>query len=290
MPAIESFVKDNGIITDIEKIIDILDESTQVFLLDTCFISLHELVFNRHGEILLKHFTGENTPIILTESVLTEMLADGEDDGRYGAYLRNFPVVLALKESDFYYLVNSLYNTSEAKGRFRKYSHRAFSTIQSLAEAITKVDSPNIPDQIVDLFDKTFDSGKNKGEYSLLWLSVILEETTPNLKIFMCGLDRDLYRLVDHCHIRSIENIERHLGKNTEVKILSTETMIQACFITGMLIENVAKLCDIYRNVERRILYQEILRGIRSDNIKEAPFQNEDFVKRILESLIEVLY
>jgi hypothetical protein len=276
----------NLFITNTNHIMDILDESEQIYLYDTVAISHHELVFYRNGEKILKDFINRDGPIIITDTILKETRMAEDVEHRYLSYFEALDnKIILINEKEFFNLIDGNFKPKEkAKAKFKECSKKAFQTIQSLAETCNMV-SNNDPAAIIKLFGETFMPDRtNKGEYSLLWLSCILKMTNPSLKINFIGVDRDLYSIVDQCYFQKNEQTQQG------IQILSTDTIVQALYRIEANEELLNKFCWAYRKEDRKVLYQRFHKGILEKHICEDPISNEVFLELTVSNEIVVVY
>lgn len=273
-------------ITDFDVIMDTLEKSPKVFLYDTVAISKHELAFFRNGQHLPKEFVG-NHPIIITNTILDELKFNEDTEGRYANYLKQFEQILLIDESMFVKFFYEIYIPKQRSlAQYKESAIRSFRTIQPLAEAINKIHPDQVEDRIIGLFNTHFSSGKNKGEYSLLWLSNVIRVVFPKLSITFIGIDRDLFKIVDHCYFR-FENITLEIQSKGEIHILSNDSMLQALLRRGQQIES---LIDIYRDEARKTLYKEINVGITAPKVNEGAISNQEFLDKLKHGRIEIIY
>lgn len=273
-------------ITDFDVIMDTLEKSPKAFLYDTVAISKHELAFFRNGQQLPKEFVG-NHPIIITNTILDELKFNEDTEGRYSNYLKQFEKILLIDETMFVKFFYEIYIPKQRSlAQYKESAIRSLRTIQPLAEAISKIHPHQAEDRIIGLFNTYFSSGKNKGEYSLLWLSNVIRVVFPKLSITFIGIDRDLFKIVDHCYFR-FENITLELQSKGEIHILSNDSMLQALIRRGQQIDS---LIDIYRDESRKALYKEINDGITARKVNEGEISNQEFLEKLKLGRIEIIY
>ncbi|MCD1261164.1 hypothetical protein B5M42_020385 [Paenibacillus athensensis] len=264
---------------------DILDASPRAFLYDTVAKSRHELAFFRHGYRMPQAFTGDDV-IIVSQTILDE-LKFNEDTGRYREFLRQFPRIIVIDERSIIRYFYELYTPKQrAQNHYKNCTIRSFQTIQDLAHSLRQTEPGDIEKKAFDLYLTYFAEGKNKGEYSLLWLSVMLREIFPNLSITFIGLDRDLYHLVDNTYFR-YHDLGSEIRSRHNVQILSDDSMLQALLRRG---EPIDALVDAYRDENRKVLYKEISHGITASTITESSFNNSLFLNELKQGRIEVIY
>ncbi|WP_019914101.1 hypothetical protein [Paenibacillus sp. HW567] len=273
------------IITDFEEITDILDSSPRAFLYDTVAISRHELAYFRHGVSMSQSFIN-NDVVILTQTILDE-LKFSEDTGRYTNFLQQFPKIILIDETSLIDYFHEMYVPKQrALSQYKNCAIRSFQSIQSLVDSIKHIETDEIERRVMDLFLTYFSSGKNKGEYSLLWLSNMLCEIFPKISIFFIGLDRDLYNIVNHCYHR-FKDIGSEIRSPYDVRVLSDELMLQALLRRG---ESIDSLVGCYRDEVRKVLYKEISGGITAPKTIEGAMDNPLFLERLKQGTIEVIY
>ncbi|CAM4322220.1 hypothetical protein L1N85_15270 [Paenibacillus alkaliterrae] len=190
---------------------DTLETIPKACLYDTAAISKHELVFFRNGLQLHREFVGTH-PIIITNTILDELRFYEDTEERYAGYLKQFEKIILIDETTFVKYFYEMYSPKQRSlTKYKGCAIRSFRTIHPLAEAIHNTHSEQAENRIIDLFNTYFSSGKNKGEYSLLWLSNMLRDVFPRLAITFIGIDRDLFHIVDY-----------------EIRILSNDSILQA--------------------------------------------------------------
>lgn len=279
-------LENNIFITDLDDIFGIMDQASQVFLYDTVAISNHEHAFHHYGYHLLKDFIGDAS-IVITDTIYQEMKIGEEVGARYLRYLREFNRVILIKEEQFFDFFDQMFTPKlQAINRFRICSTKAFEMIQPLAEKIEQLNEHNARIRVIELFKAFFVSGKNKGEYSLFWLSLVLKTVFPRLYITFIGADRDLYNIVSYYLNKQKVHVPTRII-NEKIEIISNDSMLQALIRLG---KDVDELCRVYRNEERKLLHKEIILGITSQNIKDLSIKNELFIEKIKQQQIEVLY
>ncbi|MNI00935.1 hypothetical protein D3C73_537530 [compost metagenome] len=273
-------------ITDFNEIMDVLDSSPRTFLYDTVAISKHELAYFRNNLQLSKEFV-ENNPIIITQTILDELKFRADTEERYTNFLKQFTKVILINETSFVKYFFEMYSPKQRSlSQYKKSAINSFRTIQPLAEAINNIKLEEAENKIIDLFYTYFSSGKNKGEYSLLWLSTVICEVFPKLGITFIGKDRDLYNIVDHCYYR-FDSITSEIKSKSEVRILSDDSMLQALLRRGQSIES---LVDYYRDEARKMLYRKIIDGITEPKITEGSMDNQLFLENLNLGQIEIIY
>lgn len=273
-------------ITDFKEIMDILDTSQSVFLYDTAAISVHELAFFRHGYQLPNEFIS-NHPIIISQTIVDELRLHEDADLRYSHFFNQFSKVILINEASFVQYFHEMYSPKQRSlAKYQNCTIRSFLTIQSLAEAIKNIPNQQIENKVMDLFTTHFYSGRNKGEYSLLWLSNLIRDVFPTLDINFIGLDRDLYRIVDHCYYR-FDSIASEIRSRVKVRIFSNDSMLQARIRRGL---SIAEIVDSYRDPARKVLYREINNGITEHTIIEGAMDNSLFIELLELRRIEVVY
>ncbi|WHX48984.1 hypothetical protein QNH46_23540 [Paenibacillus woosongensis] len=273
-------------ITDFEEIMDILDTSQSVFLYDTAAISVHELAFFRYGYQLPNEFI-QGHPIIISQTIVDELRLNEDADLRYVHFFSQFNKLILIDETMFVQYFHEMYSPKQhALSKYQSCAIRSFLTIQSLAEAIKYTPIHQVETRINVLFNTYFYSGRNKGEYSLLWLSNLIRDVFPTLDINFIGLDRDLYRIVDHCYYR-FDNISLEIRNRVKVRIISNDLMLQARVRKGLPI---AELVSSYRDPARKLLYREINNGITEHTIIEGAMDNSLFMELLELRQIEIVY
>ncbi|MGG4555161.1 hypothetical protein [Paenibacillus humicus] len=273
-------------ITDFDEIMDILDTSQSVFLYDTAAISVHELAFFRYGYQLPNEFI-QYHPMIITQTIVDELRLSEDADLRYAHFFSQFNKVILIDEATFVHYFHEMYSPKQRSlSKYQGCAIRSFLTIQSLAEAIKNTPSHQIETGVTDLFNTQFYNGRNKGEYSLLWLSNLIRDIFPKLDINFIGLDRDLYRIVDHCYYR-FDSITSEIRRRARVRIFSNDLMLQARVRKGLPI---AEIVDSYRDPARKVLYREINNGITEHTIVEGAMDNSLFIELLGLRRVEVVY
>jgi hypothetical protein len=181
----------------------------------------------------------------------------------------------------------------QAKNKLKDACSEAFSTIQPLQKAIQELDRDRFEVRALDLYDSIFASNNhaNKGEYSLLWLSLVLRKRLANeLNIRFVGMDRDLFVLVERCYFTP-EKILDVSGRHGEVDIVSTETLLQGVYRLNGSEEELTNLTHAFRHDQhRRIWVREINGGIPSRMPIRKAMINGEFVDLVTKKQIEVVY
>lgn len=275
-------------ITEFNAILEVLDQAEHIFLYDTVAISKHELIYTKHNQMILKQLI-QNHPILLTRTIYNELqMNEPITFKRYMDYFANFKMILIIEEIDFFALLHTEFVTAHALSKFQECSQKAFQTIQPLASEINQLQKSYHPNQIVDKVNFYFNNGKNKGEYSLLWISIILNKIYPNTKITFIGLDRDLYYIVDFCFFRHVD-LRSELSQSTAIEIVSTDSLLQGIIRSNQ--QDLDYLIKICRNDEqRKVLFKEIIGGITSNHIKERAITNTDFKVNIENKKLDIIY
>lgn len=275
------------LITNLDEIIETIEASEGVFLYDSSAVSKHELAFYREGVLLAKHFV-EDAPLVITNTIYDELKIAVEGDHRYLNYFKQFNKVLLISEENFVTCFHYMYSPKKRSlAKYRISALAAFKTIQPLAEIIKNLNLEEDPGTIIKSFNSAFSSGKNKGEYSLLWLSKVLREVFPALSISFIGTDRDLFRIVDHTYYR-FEDIHTELSHNTgKIQILSTDSMLQAL---ARQQKGIDALCGICRDELRKVLFRQINSGITNHTLSNKSIDNRTFKEKISQSLIDIIY
>jgi hypothetical protein len=275
-------------VTEIDDIYNILLEEELVFLYDTVAISHHEKSFYKYNENIVKEYSRHH-PILLTETIFNELRIEEDTEGRYEDFLRQFPLVIVLSEEDFPKMLAKIFSSSKhIFAKFRESAVICFQTFVDLSNSFSRKEDIN---DIMTEYHDFFDGKKNKGEYSLLWLSNILRWINPNLQIHFMGVDRDLYSIVYHCYFRH-ESFEKLLRrKAAKVEIMSTDSLLFGFAIQKSFSEETLKdLCTKYREENRKLLYKEVKSGIPSHHLLDKKITNDNFVLDSLESRIIVVY
>ncbi len=275
-------------VSDIAKIVALLDQAGCFYLCDTVAVSQFELAYHRHQKNLLGMFVRPDDLIILTDTITAETRMAEDKDDRYMTYLRQFPNVICIKESDFLALLQSEYHPQAAKKKFKALASRVFQYIQPLREQIQRIDEPTtISLCINNLFASRGD--KNKGEFMLVWLSALLRELYPPKAISFVGYDRDLYQLVHDFHFRN-RHLNEELRMRGDIQIVSTDTLLQGLLKTHHPRDEIIELCGIYRNESRKVLFHHIQNGLRQKALTEGVLPNPVFVERIIQSTVDIVY
>ncbi|WP_050179582.1 hypothetical protein [Domibacillus robiginosus] len=288
---LEQLITDSNIfITDLEEISDCIYNSEQIFLYDTGAISNHEGVFFKGGQDLLGRFVTANDPILITDVTAAEMRILEDTNKRYLNYLSKFHKIIFLKEEDFFSLIELDYKSSVARGKFLAASKIAFSDILPLKQDIEIIGKKHFPISDSRIFNRYDDfcqtySNSNRGELSLLLLSCILGITAPNTRITFLSMDNDLYSYVTRCYLKDPFN---HL-KNREISIASDDTLIQGTYFQDPSI-HLDLYIDPYRHPERKVIYFDRIKGIKSYKSKREKLSNQLIKDLILKNQIEIEY
>lgn len=283
---------DDLFVTNIEEILEILDDAKRVLLYDTVAISSHKLAYRRSRSLLLPYFQKPGDVVIMTRTIQKE-LEEGDETGEYRSYLQNFAPILVVKEADFIKILEEDYHPMQAKNKLKDACSEAFSTIQPLQKAIQELDRNRLEVRALDLYDSIFASNNdvNKGEYSLLWLSLVLRKRLANeLNIRFIGMDSDLFVIVERCYFTP-EKILDVSGRHGEVDIVSTETLLQGVYRLNGSEEELTNLTHAFRHDQhRRIWVREINVGIPSRMPIRKAMINGEFVDLVTKKQIEVVY
>ena len=285
---IDNVKYNNLFVTNIDDIFKILMEEEIIFLYDTVSISHHEVAFKRHEENLLKTYS-RNHPIILTESIIKELRMEEDTDRRYENFLKEFPLVIGIAEEDFPILLEKVFQSPQHV--FAKCRDSAVTAFQSIYElSLLFKQQINYPD-ILNIYHEYFNENDNKGEYSLLWLSVISRMVNPSLNVHFVGMDRDLYSIVYHYYYRT-DSLEQQLRKSRgSVEIVSTDSLLYGLTNQDTFTKEVVEdLCTIYRKPERKVIYKKVKLGIPSHNLHEGQFNNISFIAASYQREIVVVY
>ena len=283
---------DDLFVTNIEEILEILDDAKRVLLYDTVAISSHKLAYRRSRSLLLPYFQKPGDVVIMTRTIQKE-LEEGDETGEYRSYLQNFAPILVVKEADFIKILEEDYHPMQAKNKLKDACSEAFSTIQPLQKAIQELDRNRLEVRALDLYDSIFASNNdvNKGEYSLLWLSLVLRKRLANeLNIRFIGMDSDLFVIVERCYFTP-EKILDVSGRHGEVDIVSTETLLQGVYRLNGSEKELTNLTHAFRHDQhRRIWVREINVGIPSRMPIRKAMINGEFVDLVTKKQIEVVY
>lgn len=274
-------------ITNITQIMDEIDTVERVCLLDTCLISRLENIYHKHNHNVIADFVS-NDPIIITAAVRDELQL-ANTSLRYDAFFAQFPKVYVIDERDFFSYLATLYSGKQGENLFKKYSAEAFTTIQSFCEYI-KNTQQNVASTIYNEYLQVFSSGKNKGEYSLLWLTKIIKARHPRISIQLGGYDKDLFEIYYDTFIKDT-SLSQHRKKNNKLNISSLDGILQGLWRSGQYNKNtIDSYCTYYRDPAKKLYHYKINNGIFSTEINLAAYDNQAFVDGITTDKIVVVF
>lgn len=280
---------ETSFITDIEEIIDVLNEEKQVYLYDTSAISSHELAYKNHNALLFFTYTKE-APILITDTVAHEMRLLEDSEYRYLTYLSQFSKILYVKEENLIDLLKIDFELTPARSKFLVASERAFSSIQWLKERVKEAkQSFTKSEQIILSSYVSFFSENdnvNRGEISLFWLSTVLEQLPGKTKVTFVGLDHDLYDFVERCYFSTT----KASAFSNDITFLSNDTLIQSSYRNDLNQETLAKLVSVYRKPDRKTRYFRKVNKVLNLNQQKGKMSNEEFLQLLICDEIEIIY
>ncbi|WP_138419860.1 hypothetical protein [Aquibacillus sediminis] len=280
---------ETNFITDIEQIVDLLYESDQVYLYDTSAISTHELAFKKYNDLLFFAYS-DDFPVLVTDTIVNEMRLIEDEDYRYLTYLSKFSKVLFVKEENLVELLKIDYEVSASKSKYLIASERAFSNIQWLREKVieAKRNFSSAEKLVYDAYSKFFEqnSNKNRGELSLLWVSVMLEHIAPKTKITFVGIDDDLYEFVARCYFSP----PKFYPFSNNIFFLSDDKLLQDTYQTTKDQALLLNLMTIYRNANRATRYHMRENGLMNLNRMREKINNDDYFSWVVDNKVEIIY
>lgn len=286
--AIDNTKFNNLFITDLDDIFKLMNESNEIFLCDTVAISHLEHTYHHYNENILKEFS-QHQALFLTETIINEMKMEEDTEKRYERFLSQFPVVVGISEEDFHSILSQAFQPSKhAFSKFKQSSITTFQTIHSLSSSLEIKQSTG---DLLSEYHSFFHENRNKGEYSLLWLSFIISFINPTTNINFLGVDRDLFSIVHHCYFTHKSLVEQLRTARTNIEIMSIDTLLYGKTIKDSLSEDeLKKLCNYYRNPQRKTLFKDKEQGITSKHVKEEFFDNNIFAYSIKNNHIDIIY
>lgn len=275
-------------ITDIEQIKAILKKNETVYLYDTVLIAQHEKIFHETGHKLLCDFVS-NTPVLITETVYKELsLANQSERGlsaRYLAYLSQFKQVLYLSEQHLFELVRYKYSKGILPNMI-KILKVVFKTRVSFTHTLD-TSSISSEEALLALLHQDFTDGKDYGEYSLIWTAFVIQEVYNKINCHFIGADNDLFRL----YISSYKQDAWLTPKQPVRKawVSSTETILASTLLNT----DDEQFVHTYRHphvASRKLIYQEYLNGILSLQYLSKTFDNRDFIDKVKNKKVHIIY
>ncbi len=281
--------KETSFITDIEEIVDVLYEAKQVYLYDTSAVSSHELGFHHHQDLTFSKYT-QGAPILLTDTIAKEMRLTEDQNFRYLTYLSHFRKVFYIKEINFFDLLKVDYELTAARRKFIMASERAFSTIQLLRERVKDAKKHfSKAEQLITSASHSFfteNEDANRGEFSLLWVSAIIEQLPGTANVTFVGIDHDLYDFVE----RSYFSTPKVSLFSNDITFLSDDTLIQSDYRNNYEHNSLVKRIEIYRKPERKTRYHRKINKVLNLNQQKEKISNEDFLQLLIHDEIEIIY
>ena len=282
----------NLFVTDMDEILDILDDAKRVLLYDTVAVSSHKLSYLRSGRLLLPFFGREGDVVLITETVRKE-LEEGDGSGEYRQYLQHFAPVLVVRESELIQILEQDYHPQHARKKLKEACLDAFSTIQPLHKGVQELELPRFEVRALDQFDSLFAShnNANKGEYSLLWLSAVLRKRPiHDLEIRFLGMDQDLFAIVERCYFTPEKMLDA-AHAHARIDIVSTETMLQGVYRLNGSAVQLIDFTEAFRlDQQRRVWVRENDGGILARLPVRKTMINEEFSHDVIHHQIEVVY
>ncbi|WLR50662.1 hypothetical protein LC040_15550 [Bacillus tianshenii] len=280
---------ETSFITDIEEIVDVLDEIKEVYLYDTSGISSHELAFKNHNALLFLSYA-QNTPILITDTIAKEMRLLEDEERRYLSYLSQFNQVLYVKEENLIDLLKVDYELSAARSKFIIASERAFTSIQLLKERVkeTKQFFSKADQMIFNAYDDfLLENGNvNRGELSLLWVSTIIEQLPGQTQVTFVGMDHDLYDFVE----RSYFSTTKASPFSNDIYFSSNDRLLYSTYSSNSHQQDFAQLISIYRKADRKTRYFKKVNKLLNLNQQKEKISNSDFQHMVMNDGIEVIY
>lgn len=287
--------KETTFVTDFEEIVDYIIDAGHVFLYDTSTVSSHELAFNNFNDLFFPEFAS-GVPILLTETIAKELCLTEDIEKRYLNYLTNFSKVLYIREEDLMVLLKVEFQTDNARKHYLIGTEIAFSTIQSLKEAVKEARrnfarAENIIyDKYVNFFNGK--SGENQGELSLIWAASIIKQLPAPIDVTFISIDNDIYDYVERSFFHFGHNIggsnKNKLAKN--IYIASNDTMLQSFYNTRLDADQMATLISWYRYPDRKVIYQEKNKGLLNWTRQKEKISNPDFKEKVVNDQIQIIY
>ncbi|MFT8391081.1 MAG: hypothetical protein ABF586_07190 [Sporolactobacillus sp.] len=206
----------------------------------------------------------------------------------YQQYFGEFPLIMIIEEEMFVRLLKKVFENEYQVNRWlKKTAMRVFKPINTLYELIRE---QRRPEDIIDIYQKAFQKNvKNKGEYSLIWLSQIIQLIKPTSHIQFISEDRDLYKLGYYCFLAT-PHLEELLSYPRNIGFMSPDVMLESLIRKNEQTLDIETLCRYYRDPHRKVLYRERIDGIEEIITKEKSFSNESFIKQIRNNKIRIIY
>jgi hypothetical protein len=195
---------------------------------------------------------------------------------------------MIISEEQFPLLLRKVFGSDFQVTRWlKKTAMKAFKSINSLHDAFKK---QNKAEDIIAIYHQFFQrNSKNKGEYSLIWLSQIIQLIKPTCHVRFISEDRDLYKLGHYCFLTS-PHFEEQLANQGNIEFLSSDVMLASVITENKHAQDIVGLCGYYRDPKCKVLYRERIDGIEEMITKENAFSNQSFIEQIRTNKIRIIY
>ncbi|MBP3041567.1 hypothetical protein J9303_19180 [Bacillaceae bacterium Marseille-Q3522] len=274
------------IIRDIEDVYKLVREESFFFLYDTVALSHHQFIFNQTGKKFVQKYFTKHHPICLTQTIFDETKYD--KNAGYGQYFGEFPLLMIINEDFFPGLLRKVFENEYQVSRWlKKTALKVFKSINTLHNELKQ---QRRAEDIINSYHQFFQkNAKNKGEYSLIWLSQIIQIIKPTIHVRFISEDRDLFKLDYYCFLAT-SHLEELLANHGNLGFLSSDVMLESLIRENEENLDVNTLCHYYRDPNRKVLYRERIGGIEEIITKEKSFSNESFIEQIKSNKIHVIY
>lgn len=274
------------IIRDRADIYHTIKEESVFFLYDTVALSHHQSVFNQTGLKTVRDSFTKHHPICLSQTIFDEIKY--EKNAGYEQYFKTFPLIMIIDESFFPDLLKKVFENEHQVCRWlKKTAVKVFKPMNALHHELKQQKKA---EEIIAVYHRFFQkNSKNKGEYSLIWLSQIIQLIKPTSHIRFISEDRDVYKLGYYCFLAN-SYFEEQLASDGNIGFLSSDVMLERLIREDEPDATVATLCRCYRDPNRKVLYHERIGGIEDIITKEQAFSNASFIDQIRKDKIHIVY
>ncbi|MFS0788924.1 hypothetical protein ABC345_21400 [Shouchella sp. 1P09AA] len=283
---------DSNIVTDLDAIHALLRaENEHILLYDTGAIARHENGYHATDHFILDTYNLTSV-VFMTETIYNELNMDDKFNLRYQIYLDKFDSIAVIAEEDFFSFFSSVItNQHKAFSLMVHAAKKAFQLLPSLKQRIEQCkDYTDLHRSYNQYFIGSRE--KNKGEFSLLFLSNLLLLAYPNKKHRFISIDKDVYDIVDNCYLRQ-SAIREQIAENVkrDVSIFSTDTLLSSDILEKRIDDtNYSTLFQHFRQPERKVMYKVYERSILTEGIKSDSFSNDEFLNKVRKKDIQVIY
>ncbi|SFG95720.1 hypothetical protein [Sporolactobacillus nakayamae] len=274
------------IIRDIEDIYKVIQEESFFFFYDTVALSHHQFIFDQTGTKFIQHYFTRHHPICLTQTIISE--TKHEKNAGYQQYFKELPLLMIINEELFPGLLRKVFENEHQVNRWlKKTAVHVFKPINALHNELKQ---QSRAEDIIAIYHRFFQkNAKNKGEYSLIWLSQIIQLIKPTCHVRFISEDRDLYKLGYYYFLTS-PRFEEQLANQGNIGFLSSDVMLASVIRENESIQDIESLCRYYRDPNRKVLYRERISGIEEIITKEKAFSNQSFIEQIRTNKIRIIY